>query len=179
MKTWKGIVLGAAGAAAILAGYFHLGSFPPPVRAAQPAKVAPEDSAAPPDKRWDVRRRKYTEANWFFDIVNGNIRFSHGNHKNRDRWFRAYFRKNYECGVCHNTSLPTEGDGGVVLSKGEPLKTVEEIREYADDVYSYGVKMLTCLGNCHNDFTAPGECAWCHLPGSKPIKEGMKKVEKW
>ncbi len=58
--------------------------------------------------------RSFRENNWAFDIQNGNIRFSHGNHKNRDRWFRAYFRKNYECGVCHNTALPVDDrQGGI------------------------------------------------------------------
>lgn len=179
MKTWKGIVTVTVFVAAVLAGYLHRGSFLPPVRAEEPAKVAPENSAGSPDKRWSVRRREYKEVRWFFDIINGNVRFSHGNHKSRDRWFRAYFRKGYECGICHNTSIPVVGGGGVVLSEGEPLETVEDIRDFADEIYPYGVTMLTCLGNCHNNFTAPQECAWCHLPGSKPITEGMTKVEKW
>lgn len=122
----------------------------------------------------------FKEENWVFDIQNGNIRFSHGNHKNRDRWFRAYFRKNYECGICHNTSLPVDDrQGGITLSPGDPLQDVEEIRAAADDPYTYGVKMLTCLNACHNGFTAPKECAWCHLPESKPIREGQKEITKW
>ncbi len=124
--------------------------------------------------------RQYKEENWVFDILNGNIRFSHGNHKNRDRWFRGYFRGNYECGICHNTSLPIDdGKGGTTLNEGEPYKTVEEIREAIGDIYPYGVKMFTCLNACHNDFTAPKTCPWCHLPGSKPIAEGQKEISKW
>lgn len=179
MRTWKGIIVGGAALAAVLAAWLDPGFIRLPARAAEKPAVAPNQSAGAGEQDWTVKRRKYQEVRWYFDIVNGNVRFSHGNHKARDRWFRAYFRKNYECGVCHNTALPKEGDGGVVLSEGEPLNTVEDVRNAEDDVYAYGVKMLTCLGNCHNNFTAPGDCAWCHLPGSKPIKEGMKKVEKW
>ena len=121
---------------------------------------------------------KYREQNWFFDIEDGNIRFSHGSHKNRNVWFRAYFRKNYECGICHNTSIPEDRDGEVKLSKGEPLNTLEDIRDFADEIYPYGVIMLTCLSSCHNGFTAPKKCEWCHLPGSKPLAEGLKEVPK-
>lgn len=124
--------------------------------------------------------RQYKEENWSFDIANGNIRFSHGNHRNRDRWFRAYFRKDYDCGVCHNNSLPIDdGKGGTTMGEGDPLRTMEEIRAAVGDIYPYGVKMFTCLDACHNGFTAPKDCAWCHLPGSKPIREGQTVVTKW
>lgn len=124
--------------------------------------------------------RNFRELNWVFDIQNGNIRFSHGNHKHRDRWFRAYFRKNYDCEVCHNTSIPADdGRGGITLTPGEGFGGVEEIRAAKDEPYAYGVKMLTCLGACHNGFTAPKDCAWCHLPESKPIREGQTEIKKW
>lgn len=125
-------------------------------------------------------KRAYNEERWVFDILNGNFRFSHGNHRNRDRWFKVYFGgKGFECGICHNSSLPEAYGGGVRLSEGEPYSTAEEIREAIDDIYPYGVKMLTCLSTCHNDVVAPKECAWCHLPGSKVVKEGVTEITQW
>lgn len=174
-----------------LAGLFLLGltglalAASPKAKAPQAAtnsKAATAAGAGPSSKddRWNVKHQKYEEKNWAFDIVNGNIRFSHGNHKNRDRWFRAYFREGYACGICHSTAVPQDdGKGYVRMSKGEPLATIEEIRDAKDEAYAYGVSMLTCLGNCHNGFTAPSNCDWCHLPQSKPIKEGQKEIKKW
>ncbi len=174
MPGWKSLFISTLGLALGLA--WHLPA--PALSAEGPGAGGKGEKGGPPAKTKVLR--KYHEENWVFDIQNGNIRFSHGNHKNRDRWFRAYFRKNYECGICHNTSLTVDdGQGGVTLSPGEPLPTVEEIRGAADEPYAYGVKMLTCLGACHNGFTAPKDCAWCHLPESKPIREGQKEILKW
>lgn len=113
----------------------------------------------------------FKEERWVFDFMDKNIRFSHGSHKTRDRWFKIFFGEGYHCGACHNTSLPVEGPEGVKLTDGEPLTTVEEIREHQFFPFPYGVKMTTCLSSCHNDKIAPGNCDWCHVPGSKPLVE--------
>lgn len=111
----------------------------------------------------------FKEERWVFDFVDRNIRFSHGNHKNRDRWFKRFFQSEYRCGVCHNTSLPVEGPDGVQLTEGEALETMDEIRAHKFFPFPYGVKMTTCLASCHNNEVAPGNCDWCHVPGSKPV----------
>ncbi|MBI3126306.1 MAG: hypothetical protein HYZ11_01705 [Candidatus Tectomicrobia bacterium] len=176
---------GASLAGLFLLGLTGLALAASPPKSKEPQKKAAKEAVAVPgaasaDPRWSEKHRKYEEKNWAFDIVNGNIRFSHGNHKNRDRWFRAYFRQGYSCGICHSTAVPQDdGKGYVKMSKGDPLATVEDIRDAKDEAYAYGVSMLTCLGNCHNGFTAPNNCDWCHLPQSKPIKEGQKEIKKW
>lgn len=116
----------------------------------------------------------FKEELWVFDFVDKNIRFSHGSHKARERWFKQYFDSGYKCSVCHNTSIPVEGPNGVKLSEGEPLNSVEEIKEQKYFPFPYGVKMIGCLGTCHDGKTAPNNCDWCHVPGSKPL-QGMTK----
>ncbi|MCZ6485908.1 MAG: hypothetical protein O6826_09440, partial [Acidobacteria bacterium] len=56
--------------------------------------------------------RNYGEKRWSFDIQNGLIRFSHGNHSRRDRWFRAYFGTGYsDCSNCHKLEFPEPNEG--------------------------------------------------------------------
>jgi len=117
--------------------------------------------------------RDYKEKRWFFDVQNANIRFSHGNHKSRDRLFMTYFGTGYEdCGNCHNLGLPYVSEKGVELADGEHLGTVEDIRDYEDDIYPFGIMMARCFGACHNNLTAPNNCMNCHLPGAKALTEG-------
>ena len=131
-----------------------------------------------PDYKEDFRRdadtiRDYKEKRWFFDIQNNNIRVSHGNHKSRDRFFKAYFGSGYEdCGNCHNLGLPYIAEKGVMLADGEHLNSVEDIRDYEDDIYPFGIMMARCFGACHDNLTAPNECTNCHLPGAKALTEG-------
>lgn len=114
--------------------------------------------------------RKYKEKRWLFDIQNDNIRFSHGNHKSRDRLFNAYYGTGYdECGNCHNLGLLTAGPEGPVVENGEHLNTVEDIREYESDIVPFGIMMARCFSACHNGLTAPNDCTNCHLPGSRPV----------
>lgn len=114
--------------------------------------------------------REYKEKRWFFDIQNDNIRFSHGNHKSRDRFFNAYLGTGYEdCGNCHNLGLLTAGPEGPVVTDGEHLNTVEDIREYEFDIVPFGIMMGRCFSACHNGVTAPNDCTNCHLPGSRPL----------
>lgn len=115
----------------------------------------------------------YKEKKWFFDIQNDNIRFSHGNHKSRDRLFNAYFGSTYQdCGNCHNLGLLTVGPDGPVVEDGEHLNTVETIREYETDIYPFGIMMARCFSACHNNLTAPNDCTNCHLPGSRALTGG-------
>ena len=131
-----------------------------------------------PDYSEDFQRdvdliRDYKEKRWFFDIENNNIRFSHGNHESRDRWFNAYFGTTFrDCGNCHNLGLPSVTEQGVQLEDGEHLSTVEDIRDYEDDIYPFGIMMARCFQACHNGLTAPNDCMNCHLPGSKALTEG-------
>ncbi|MDA2934729.1 cytochrome c [Acidobacteria bacterium AH-259-D05] len=131
-----------------------------------------------PDYKEDFKRgvdtaRNYREKRWFFDIQNNNIRFSHGNHKSRDRYFKAYFGTEYEdCGNCHNLGLPQVGEEGLQLQDGEHLNTVEDIRDYEDDIYPFGIMMARCFEACHNGLTAPNDCSNCHLPGARALTEG-------
>lgn len=114
--------------------------------------------------------REYKEKRWAFDIQNDNIRFSHGNHKSRDRFFHAYFGTGYDdCGNCHNLGLLTAGPQGPVVENGEHLNTVEDIREYESDIVPFGIMMGRCFSACHNGLTAPNDCTNCHLPGSRPL----------
>jgi hypothetical protein len=118
--------------------------------------------------------REYKEKNWFFDIQNDGIRFSHGNHSNRDRWFKVYAGTTYkDCGNCHNLGLPFASAGGVLLKDDEHLNSVEDVQDFEDDIYPYGIMMARCFGSCHNGLAASNECINCHLPGSKPVVEGM------
>ncbi|MCH8015383.1 MAG: cytochrome c [Acidobacteria bacterium] len=117
--------------------------------------------------------RDYKEKRWFFDIQNNTIRFSHGNHSSRDRWFKAYFGTGYrECGNCHNLGLPYASEVGMQLEDGEHLNSVEDIRDYEDDIYPFGIMMARCFETCHNGRTAPNDCMNCHLPGSRALSEG-------
>ena len=117
--------------------------------------------------------RDYKEKRWFFDIQNNTIRFSHGNHSSRDRWFKAYFGTGYrECGNCHNLGLPYASEVGMQLEDGEHLNSVEDIRDYEDDIYPFGIMMSRCFETCHNGLTAPNDCMNCHLPGSRALSEG-------
>jgi len=117
--------------------------------------------------------RDYKEKRWFFDIQNNIIRFSHGNHSSRDRWFKAYFGTGYEdCGTCHNLGLPYASEQGMHLEDGEHLNSVEDIRDYEDDIYPFGIMMARCFDACHNGLTAPNDCMNCHLPGSRALTEG-------
>ena len=117
--------------------------------------------------------RDYKEKRWFFDIENNTVRFSHGNHSSRDRWFRAYFGTGYqECGNCHNLGLPYVSEEGMLLDDGEHLNSVEDIRDYEDDIYPFGIMMARCFESCHNGRTAPNNCMTCHLPGSRALSEG-------
>jgi len=117
--------------------------------------------------------RNYKEKRWFFDIQNNTIRFSHGNHSSRDRWFKAYFDTGYEdCGTCHNLGLPYASEKGLQLEDGEHLNSVEDIRDYEDDIYPFGIMMARCFDACHNGLTAPNDCMNCHLPGSRALTEG-------
>jgi len=117
--------------------------------------------------------RDYKEKRWFFDIQNNTIRFSHGNHSTRDRWFKAYFGTGYrECGNCHNLGLPYVSEEGMLLEDGEHLNSVEDIRDYEDDIYPFGIMMARCFDTCHNGRTAPNDCMNCHLPGSRALSEG-------
>jgi cytochrome c5 len=117
--------------------------------------------------------RDYKEKRWFFDIENNTIRFSHGNHSTRDRWFKAYFGTGYqECGNCHNLGLPYASEEGMQLEDGEHLNSVEDIRDYEDDIYPFGIMMSRCFESCHNGRTAPNDCMNCHLPGSRALSEG-------
>ena len=128
-----------------------------------------------PDYSEDFHRdvdliRDYKEKRWFFDIENNNIRFSHGNHESRDRWFNAYFGTTFrDCGNCHNLGLLTAGPEGPVVTDGEHLNTVEDIREYEFDIVPFGIMMGRCFSACHNGVTAPNDCTNCHLPGSRPL----------
>ncbi len=109
--------------------------------------------------------RDYKLKNWFFDIQNNVVRFSHGNHATRDRWFKTYFGTTFkDCGNCHNLGLPFVAEGGVLLEDGEHLNTIEDVREYEDDIYPFGIMMARCFGACHNGYTAPNDCKNCHLP---------------
>lgn len=126
----------------------------------------------------DPDNRDYKEKAWFFDIFNHNVRFSHGNHASRERWFKVYFGTGYDdCGNCHNLGLPFVAEGGVMLEDGDHLNTVEDIREYEDDMYPFGIMMARCFGACHNGLTASNECVNCHLPESKPLSEGLTERE--
>ena len=117
--------------------------------------------------------RDYKEKRWSFDIQNNNIRFSHGNHRTRDRWFNAYFGTGYQdCGNCHNLGLPHITEEGIKLADGEHLNSIEDIRDYEDDIYPFGIMMARCFEACHNNLTAPNDCMNCHLPGAKALTEG-------
>ena len=148
------------------------------VKAAKLGEHEEEPDRIIPDYNENFRRdvdtiRDYREKGWFFDIENNNIRFSHGNHNSRDRFFNAYFGTGYEdCGNCHNLGLPYASADGVLLEQGEHLNTVEDIRDYEDDIYPFGIMMARCFAACHNGFTAPNDCTNCHLPGSKAVTEG-------
>ncbi|MDB4444157.1 hypothetical protein N9174_02325 [bacterium] len=125
-------------------------------------------------KRDEDKIVEYKEKPWFFNIQDNSIRFSHGNHMSRNRWFRVYYGTTYkDCGTCHNLGLLSMAEGGVVLEDGEHLNTVEDIRDYEDDIYPYGIMMARCFGSCHNNQTASNACKNCHLPGSKPLIEGL------
>ena len=68
----------------------------------------------------------YRQARWAFDIQDGLIRFSHGNHQRRDRWFQAYLGRSYsDCTTCHDVPLPAGTDTATV-------DFVAEIRGHAD-----------------------------------------------
>lgn len=122
--------------------------------------------------------REYKEKRWSFDIQNNNIRFSHGNHKTRDRLFNAYFGTGYQdCGNCHNLGLLTTGPNGPFVANGEHLNTVEDIRDYESDIVPFGIMMGRCFQACHNGLTAPNDCTNCHLPGSKPLSGGALTAE--
>ena len=100
--------------------------------------------------------RTYAQQRWSFDIQNGLIRFSHGNHLGRDRWFRAYFGTGYgDCSNCHKLEFPEPDDGG-------EIDFVAEIREHGNDGSPYGIQEASCL-TCHNNVTAPNDCAWPHM----------------
>ncbi len=107
--------------------------------------------------------RAFQQKRFSFDIQNGSIRFSHGNHRRRDRWFRAYFGSGYsDCSNCHHLEFPE-------AEEGTRVNFVAEIRKHANDTIPYGIQEETCL-SCHNNITAPNDCQWCHVPGSPPLQ---------
>lgn len=104
----------------------------------------------------------FREEVWEFDQLNADIRFSHGSHKKRGYWFKEKFGTGYRCEICHNYGKPGEGS----------LVNEEKIREAGNKpgFLPYGVSMRTCLNSCHDNITAPSNCDWCHVLGSKALK---------
>ncbi len=120
-----------------------------------PASVSAQDE---PDTIRAFQQKRFS-----FDIQNGSIRFSHGNHRRRDRWFRAYFGSGYsDCSNCHHLEFPEP-------EEGTRVDFVAEIRKHNKETIPYGVQEKTCL-TCHNNITAPNDCQWCHVPGSPPLQ---------
>ncbi len=127
----------------------------------KPASVSAQDEPNP--------IRAFQQKRFSFDIQNGSIRFSHGNHQRRDRWFRAYFGSGYsDCSNCHHLEFPEP-------EEETRVDFVAEIRKHDKDTIPYGIQEETCL-SCHNNITAPNDCQWCHVEGSKPL-EGVETAE--